>query len=74
MPRRGRHRARDAKYMTATVGFVGKVKRSHEGEDGMTVVDEIELLSMSIDGVEVPRTGRILFDHDPTDPAGRREP
>lgn len=73
MGKRGRRAAREAKYMAATIGFIGKIKRSHEGEDGITVIDEIELLAMSVDGVDVPRTGRLVFHPDPTDPAGRRE-
>jgi hypothetical protein len=60
--------------MTGSMGFIGKVKRSHEAEDGITVIDEIELLSVSIEGVSIPRTGKIVFNSDPTDPAGRQEP
>lgn len=83
MPHRKRKSARDAKYLAGSMSFFGRIQRSHE-EDGMTIVDEIRLDAITVEGVPLPKSGRLIFDPGetgepvevqlPIDTAGRQEP
>jgi len=80
MPHRKRKAARDAKYLQGSVSFFGRILRSHE-EDGLTIIDEIKLDSITVEGIDLPKSGRLVFDRGETgvpvdvpDTAGRQEP
>lgn len=69
---RKRRAARDQKYDPISFTISGVIKRSHE-EDGITIIDEIEVQTVAGMPVRIVRddASSLMLVHDP---AGRLEP